>query len=279
MPVLGQELQNQLVPACRQVDEGSGRLGLRMEDPPRNSERCVRGEGMPAGHQLVQDHAESEKVRRRIGRSTLELLRSHVGKRPGDLQPHRFLDAGIHRRSMQGQTKVQDFHEVICADHDVLRLEITVDDSHLVGAEEGRGNLLAEHRNPLRRRGNPGQHLSERPTIDPLHDDESLITVLVDIVDCHDRGVVEGGGGARLGERVLELVGRLALRPTNDLECHGPVEHRIGGSVDVAESTRTDLLLYVVATYSRLRRKIHHFAPSDGNRRPQSVPGITTSPD
>ena len=255
--ILLQQLQQQLVPARRQVDQAAGRDGIAIEDAVRGSERgFVAGERVLSGGHLVEQHAEREEIRCRVGWLAAELLRRHVRHRPRHHLGERVLLRDGHGAPVPRQTEVEDLEHAVRAHHHVLGLEIAVHDAGVVRAHQRGGELLAQSRDGERRQTLALHHRAQGLALDPLHDDERRVGVLAEVVDGDDRRVVQRRGGARLAQRFRERVGALATAQRLDRD--HPVEHRVAGAEDVAESTAADLVEDLEPTQAagggRLRR-------------------------
>ncbi len=210
--LLGQELQ----------DHGFEAGGDRRVVGPGRHHRCVKvlrddgedvfpGEGGPPGQQLVEHHPEGVEIGPPVHRLAQGLLGGDVGR-------------GAHDRPLLGEARgapAPGHPEVAQLDRPgavgrglhpehVLRLHVAMDDVVVVGVAEGPGELPPDLDDP---RGGKGPRLAEALPRHQLHDDEGNAPLLAHVVDGHDVGVVQGGGGAGL----LEEPG-LALRPAGDRE-------------------------------------------------------------
>ncbi len=127
-------------------------------------------------------------------------------------------------------------------DADVLGLDVAVDDPELVRLAEGVGEL-GRDLDDFRERHRSHRHsVAEGAALHELHGDERRSVGLVDLVDCGDVRMVDGGGRLRLPDETLDalLVGRDLLG--EDLEGDLPAELGVLGRVDGPHPAATDLL-------------------------------------
>src|SRR5690242_1316364 len=99
--------------------------------------RCASIEGAYAGEHFIENNSRRKKVGARVQRQVLGLLRRHIvpcADGPADMR-----DA----RSRQGsrEPKIHDVRAAVPIQHDVPRLQITVDDSLCVGGFQRSANL------------------------------------------------------------------------------------------------------------------------------------------
>lgn len=125
-------------------------------------------EGNPACKHLVENHPKRVDVRSVINWRPLRLLR---GKVPRCSQNH---SDGCHRllRSPSGNSKIDNLDLALRSEHDILRLDVAMDDSLIVCILKrcahlcGHLNCISKRQSALAR-----QALSERSTIKKLHHD------------------------------------------------------------------------------------------------------------
>jgi hypothetical protein len=169
----------------------------------------------------------------------LELLRRHVVGRAHHLRrPHVRVDD-------LREPEVRDLHVPPGVDHDVLGLDVPMDDVLLVRRGEGVGGLLDDRHRLLD--GERAPHLDqvrEGLALEELHDEVVDRAVLVPphLVDRHDVGMVEIRGGDRLA---IELADELLVRGQGlqeDLDRHRALQIAVERTVDGAEAALPDLL-------------------------------------
>ena len=94
-----------------------------------------------------------------------------------------------------GDAEVEDFDEAIRAHHDVLRLDVAVDDPSLMRRGQGAGDLQRD----VERVGEPKPPAPHTPAqgnaVNELGGDEVSAAHVTDLVDGDDVRMVKGGGG------------------------------------------------------------------------------------
>ena len=201
--VFRQEPEDEIVPPGGQIAERGWRRRLLVQNALHRRLRARSGERVAAGRHLVEHDAQSEAVTRAVQCNVLKLLWRHVGNRareaPGRGVLSRRLAAGKAR-----EAEVQDLRDAVLPQQDVLRLQIPMHDRGAVGAGEGGGDSRAESCDEERIVGLSREMRPEGPPLDPFHDEKRSPFVLADVVDGHDRRVIQRRGCARLPERALE---------------------------------------------------------------------------
>ena len=152
------------------------RRRLALEDGRERLDRGLAREGpLPGGH-LVHDRAEGELVGLRDGRLSGRLLGRHVADGPeDDAEGRRRPDAGVVtvrgllRRGLEvpihaqlREPEVEDLGEPVAGHHDVLGLEIAVDDARAMGLGEALGDLRGQVDRPASARSGRGRSSSCR---------------------------------------------------------------------------------------------------------------------
>ena len=164
-----------------------------------------------AGRHLVEDRSEGELVRPEVDGPAARLLRRHVSDGPH----HR---AGARRRRDVGallglvlqelrEAEVEDLDDAVLRDHDVLGLQVPVDDPGGVRLGEPVGDLAGDVEQAPRRQRPGLQDFPQGLPLDELHRDEDRGVGGSDVVDRDDVGVIQAGGGARLLLEPLAPVG------------------------------------------------------------------------
>ena len=88
------------------------------------------------------------------------------------------------------QTEVQDLHEPVVADHDVLGLHVSMDDAGRMRSGEGPRDLQSDLDQHLQRRS-LAQHRSQRSPIDEFLDEKVIAgRRLADFMNDHDVGMI-----------------------------------------------------------------------------------------
>ena len=193
----------------------------------------------PARDHLEEDRAQRVDVRPLVGVLALDLLGRHVLGRPDDHS------LGGHAGGAQGagDPEVHDLGVPLFIHHDVLGLEVPVDDAQVVGLGQPFADLLGDgDRSAGRQR--PGlldQPLEVLPR-HILHRDEQLLAVLVELV--HPADVLVGDPAGQL-DLVPEAVNRLLVEGdigVENLEGDLLADFLIVGAVDDAHPAGAQLL-------------------------------------
>ena len=214
------------------------RLGAFVEDRVDHP-LPLAAKGAPAGEHLVEHHAQRPEVGGGADAQPLELLGRHVG-------------GGAHRDPLlgegagvdpAGEAEVEELHPAVREHHDVLRLEVPVDDAGGMGGGESRGELAGDRRRlgaceaPVRP---PGEELGERRAVVVGHGEKTLALVLADLVDGPDVRMVQGGRGLGLAAEA-GLVGRARIAPlTEELEGDLPTQLDVLGEIDDAHAAAAE---------------------------------------
>ena len=221
-----------------------------LEDRGEDRQVGVAAEGpLPRGH-LVEEDAEGEDVGAAVHGQALRLLRGHVGHRPHDapVLRHRLRLAGrlvavVGRVVAQlGQPEVEHLEPPVRGQHDVLGLEVPVQDALAVGRAHRVGEGDGEREEPLHREPARRDLLAEGLALDVLHGEEADPVGFLDGVEGHDSGVAERGHRLRLPLEAGDLlrVGRRLGR--QHLEGHPTGEHGVLGQVHLAHAPRAERL-------------------------------------
>ena len=93
-----------------------------------------------------------------------------------------------------------------------------------------------------------GEQLSERPALDELHDDEVDAVVGPGVEDRHEVLVADPRGRLRLPAEPPDEVRVVGELRREDLDGHGPAEHRILAVVDLRHAAVAELVLDAIAS-------------------------------
>jgi hypothetical protein len=173
------------------------------------------------------------------------LLGRHVG-RGADGGPGRGEErAGLHLVRRLRDPEVGDLHAPVRRDHQVLGLEVAVDDPVLLGEREP-GEQPLEHAADLRERQVPDER-PQRAALDVLHRDVGRPVVLEVVVHGDDVRVAQGAGDARLAQEPLRERGVRRVERRELLERDEAVEIGLAGEIDHRHATPPDLTEDLVA--------------------------------
>jgi hypothetical protein len=203
-------------------------------------------ERLPLGQKLVHHRANREDIAAIVHNLPGHLLRGHVVERPDQHPRHRHPGLGDAR-----DAEVEDLHAALVLHHHVRRLDVPVDDGHLVREAEAVAQLVDDGQlaRDTRLRVGPDD-LGERLAVDVLHGDERLTIVLTDVEDGDDVRVPEAGNGAGFP---VEALPQLLHILAQQLDCDLALEDRVPGEVQRAHPAASDA--------------VHDLKAPDGGRR------------
>src|SRR5262249_44622568 len=138
-----------------------------------------------------------------------------------------------HGRGPLRQAKVEDFYRALVRDHDILRLDIAVDEPRLVRRAQREGDVEQPGHLQSERGAGASYVLAEEDAFDELHRNECPPLGFADIEHGDDVRVAECGGGARFAQETRGVCG--ALRP-EDLQRNTAMELAIDRTEDLAPS-------------------------------------------
>ncbi len=161
--------------------------------------RGETADGQLAGEHLVEDHAQGIDVGTVVDLQwVLDLLGGHVLRRAHDLsragerQVVRFLAHQL------GDAEVGDLHLAAPVEQDVLGLDVSMDDAHVVGILQGVADLRDDGQRLRGRQLAVVQQTAEVYPVDELHEEVVEPVGLAEVVYRHDVRMGEHGHRPRL---------------------------------------------------------------------------------
>ena len=225
-----------------------GRERLVLEDGGDPLRSGLAAEGKAARGPLEEDDAEREDVGAVIERLASQLLGRHVGDRPGEIGVQGGRAALVpadHRgkgKEDAGQAEVEDLDRARRVDHDVLGLEVAVDDAAGVGgghrARQGQGDL----EEAVEGDAAGLDELRQRLAVDELHGEKGRAFRLRDGEDGDDVGMAQGGDGLGFALEEGPPLGIAHRALGQELDGHVAVELEVAGLPDDAHAAFADLL-------------------------------------
>ena len=151
--------------------------------------------------------------------------------RPGVLRD--VLGAGLQEL---GQAEIEKLGVPLPSDHDVVRLDVPVDDVRFVRLGQAFGDLEGDLHRAEEVQLAVGDEPVDGPSVHIFHGDERRPVVLVDVIDLGDGGMGDGRRGAGLAQEP-----GLAVRVRDELgleefQGHGPLEFGVQRPVDDAHA-------------------------------------------
>jgi len=145
-------------------------------------------------------------------------------------------------------------------DEEVLRLQVAVDDSLLVGGGETPRDLKRVVHGLLRRNGAREELLAQRLTFQKLRDRIRDAPIRAEVEDREDIGMREGGDRFCLALEPRQRVRIGGDRRWKNLDRHVAIELPIPGAVDLAHPTRAERREDFVGAETRAGRECHSFS-------------------
>ena len=175
---------------------------------------------MPCGH-FVENQAERKKVAALVEILTSHLLGRHISdgadgySGAGEVR----ILSGIaeHRRSYSwkapalrkklGETKVQHFQITVCAQHDVVRLDVAMNNAGVMCGPQSRSTLNRNIQSFGSRQRSAGQTLPQRQAIDEFSNQEVSLIYSTKFKDCQNVRMIERRRGKRLAFKTEQAIG------------------------------------------------------------------------
>ena len=221
------------------------RLIATLGDALQDLVRVLAAERQLPGRQLIGQDADGEHVGAKIERPPLDVLGRHVRRRAEQLPGHRHALLVDDLRDAE----VGELDEPVVADHDVLGLDVAMDDAELVRVLERARHLAGDHLRDLgERQRRVGEEVLERAAVDELGDDVALGRVGPRVIEnLEDVLVAQLGDGVRLA---LQPRARLCLAGevrVQHLDRDLAIERRVGRFVDHRHAALAHFLEQAVA--------------------------------
>ena len=227
------------------LDELAEARGLVVQDGPQDAPRVVPLVGRTARDHPIGRGAEGVDVGPRVRRRSARQLGRQEVRRSEHLAT---LSVHVGLLHLNGEAEVGDLRGAVRVAHQVVGLDVPVDDPAGLGVDEASSGVAEDPEGfapveaTLR-----GEMSFDGASIHELHGQEVLASVLPDVVHRDDVRVIELGGGAGLLAEAIDE-GRVAgeLRRQH-LDGDLAVEARLGGAEDAAHRAATQLPLDAVA--------------------------------
>ena len=208
----------------------------------RDGHGAVALKGQAAREHLIEHDAGGVDVRARVGAVALRLLGRDVVD-----GAERLLRHGVGGVGKTGDAEVRDLDAAVAQHHDVLRLDVAVDDAARMRVAQPFHNLCDEMQRltPVQT-PTPLHILLERDAVDELHDD-ILRLAAADVVDRDDIRVREHCDSLRLVAEAAAEVGVLGKVALEHLDRHEAVQAVALGLVDNGHAAAADELKQLIA--------------------------------
>ena len=236
---------DRLQPLANVRAERAGRLRDLVHDPVENGLRLAR-ERRLARQALVENGPERVDVGPSVERVGRDLLRGQVGDR-ADERP-RLRQAVVGGRV--GEPEVHhadpDVSALLAGDHDVLGLDVAVNDAAGVAVLERLGGLDRDVEHFSQAQRAVPEHVSQARAHDERHHEEVGPFVATDVVDRNDAGVIHLRDDLRLALEPLLGV-RRQLAGSDELDRDVAVQARVARPVDDTHPAAADFRHDLVA--------------------------------
>ena len=177
-----------------------------------------------------------------IHRPPLHLLRRHEGRRAqhgGRSGVRREHDVRLALGQF-GDPEIEDLGVAAARNHDVVGLQVAMDDATAVRARQPLRYLRQNRRDLVAATAYP---LPERFAVDELHRQKRNAVRRSRIENGHDGRMVERGRRASLPHEALHPIGRAGPGRGQDLERHPAAEDHVTSGVDLSHAAGADQFL------------------------------------
>jgi len=221
------------------------RLGQLVDDAVEDR-LDLTGEWRLAGQALVENGGEGVRVRPPVEGTRRHLLGAEVRNRPDERPCLREAVLGGREGQAEVHDPRSDVPAVLSRGHDVLGLDVAVDDAPRVRVVERLGHLRADVQDVAEPEGAVAQEMPQVRAGEHRHHEEESALVPPEVVDRHDRRVVHLRDDLRLAEKpLLGVRGEVAGR--DQLDGHLAVQDRVLRAVDDAHPAAPELPHHLVA--------------------------------
>ena len=244
-----------------------GRRGRLLGALQQAGQHGVGLEGYLAGEHLVENDAQGKQVGPGIDPPALGLLRRHVSRRA---HQHAGLRHAVHFHRPR-QPEVHHRDPAAAVYHDVLRLEVAVNDALGMGRFQGAGHL--PHYTEAFIVGGPSllEQGSEVPPLDELHGDELEALGHAQVINADDVLVGDLAGQDQLLLEAREDLGIAGQFGADDLHRQQAVQLAVPGLVDrphAAFPEHLENLITVGQQAARHKRRRSHRNHAGADHRP-----------
>src|SRR5689334_3923125 len=127
-------------------------------------------------------------------------------------------------------------------DENVPRLDVAMEHSVLVRVMHGARNLRNQLRSLADRQGRAPDHFIELAALDEFHAEVARALPLTDLVNRHDAGVIEPGGGSRFTAKAFYMRRARPTAKPDHLERDDAIQALLARAKNYALSAPADLL-------------------------------------
>ena len=206
-----------------------------------------RREQAAPGQHLVQHDAQRVNIGAAVDLLALNALGGHVfdGSHHGALPRH----AGFAEHA--GDAEIGHLDHVLRRDHDIRRLDVAVQDAHVVRVFDTLQGLAEQrHRSRCHHRFRIANDVVERGAVDELHHHVEVVAAAEEREERGGIGMVQLGEGDRLTAEARQQIGLAGQLGAQALDRHLAVEHDIDALEDGPHAAFADLLDNLVVPYN-----------------------------
>jgi len=207
----------------------------------------IGAEGHDARQHLIEDDAQGVDVRADVNPPTLRLLRRNVMRAAHE-------QAGLSESGhgdVSGDAEIHDFHRAIGRDHEVLRLDIAVDDAMLVSRLQSCGHLSGDVQGLMDgKRPSLLDQLLHRDPGHVFHDQEVNTPLVAEFQYPYHVRIVQKHGCSSLAMKTLDVLLILRQVRVHDLDGHHRTGPRITGLIYGCHAAHAYFVQYLVVFQS-----------------------------
>ena len=259
--VFGQRLLHHCIELWRHVGpEIVHRMRRLRKDRLDNLRRCRAFEWPSSRKHLVLNDAEREDIGSRTDVAADELLRRHVGDRSdGDTGIRLHHGRGIFAAKLAKlrQSEIEHFGVSVGRDDNVLRLNVAMDDSSLVGGTDRARDLRRDVDDFIDRHRTTRQARAQRLAFNELHRDEVQVVVNADLVNVGDIGMVQRRGCLRFLHEAAQAITASAAAVAQHFDGNLALEIVIEGEINLAHPARAEQRSHFVPPEAGAGCKMH----------------------
>src|SRR6478609_1114993 len=187
-----------------------------------------------------QDFVEDDAKRKNVGPAVRSLLqqyfRRHIGGRAGKGASAVHGRTLVGTRQVLGHAEVQYFDLALAAEHDVFRLDVTVNDAMPVRRHQGFRTLNRDGEKLIQRQRLP-QPLSQVLAFHIFQDQEYLALLLQHVIDSGYVSIAEAGSALRFFEEAVAIKRVSTQGGGQALEGNGALEFGVFGAVNLTHAS------------------------------------------
>jgi hypothetical protein len=164
---------------------------------------------------------------------------------------------GRFRRSLLGQTKIENLHAVIASDENVVGLQVAMHNSFFMRGRESLGDFKGVFGRLAARECSGRQHLAQRLPFQKFRNQLAHVALLANIKDGENVGMVQSAQDSGFVLKAQKTVGIARNRRRQDFDRDRAIEPGIAGAVDFSHAAGTDRQLNFIRSKPGARGQRH----------------------